>query len=131
MRLFCRRGQSCASHYLGTATERRFGDSIKSPVISCRCTGDFRQGQTQWQHRLGSEGDAYQPLTWLPTTGVLTGFATPKNSTKALPPQRVDNDSSGTCLMQTSSMRSMLLATHALPAGSITTPVRNCIPLPA
>src|SRR5262245_5419848 len=32
---------------------------------------------------------AYWVSTWPPITGVLTGFAKPKNSTKPLPPQRV------------------------------------------
>jgi hypothetical protein len=72
----------------------------------------------------------YQRRTWLPTTGVLTGFANPKNTTKPLPPQRVETVSSGVFVRQTSSIRSILLAAHTFPAGSTATPVRYCIPFP-
>lgn len=45
----------------------------------------------------------HQRRIWLPTTGVLTGFTNPKNTTKPLPPQRVETTSSGTFVRQTSS----------------------------
>src|SRR5271168_3125908 len=69
--------------------------------------------------------------TSLPITGVFTGFARPKNSTKALPPHRVVMLSFGTFWIQTSFRRSMLFATHTFPAGSTTTPVKYCIPFPS
>src|SRR5271169_5943696 len=54
-RLSCLDQRICAFHYVGTATERRYGNSVALPVISCRCTGgDFRQG--------GSEATLTSPL---------------------------------------------------------------------
>src|SRR5436305_6917068 len=76
-----------------------------------------------WERRYGNRGG--------PRSGVATGLARPRKTTRPLPPQRVEAVSAGTSGPAHAWGSSQLFATQTLPAGSIATTVMCCSPPPS